>query len=282
MMDKVAVLLPVYAKDNADWFRLSLDSVLSQKRCCPTVYVGVDGPVGENIRTVLAYYADRPDVRIHSFPINRGLPSVLNRLIAIVLQEDFEFIARMDSDDISMPDRFHKQIDYMKKHPEIAVVGGSIQEFNATNDCVNIRHYPETNEEVIKYVCKASPCAHPATIIRRIVFERGITYDESHRKCQDLALWYDLLGAGFKINNVKDVVLKFRLSGDVFNRRSRIYAKDEFKIYCNGIHKLYGFFSWRYIYPLFRLIFRLMPVHFIQWLYNSKVRLIILQKNVQT
>lgn len=281
-MDKVAVLLPVYAKDNAEWFRLSLDSVLSQKGCRPIVYVGVDGPVGENIRTVLEHYADRPDVRIHSFPINRGLTAVLNNLIDVAVQSDVEFIARMDADDISLSDRFAKQVGYLQRHPEVMVIGGSIQEFNATNDCVNIRHYPETNDEVIKYICKASPCAHPATMIRRAIFDNGISYNENYRTSQDIALWYDVICAGYNIGNLNDVVLKFRLTDDIFKRRSWAYAKNEFKIYFNGIYRLYGFFSWRYIYPLFRLIFRLMPVRLIRWFYNSKVRLIILQKNVQT
>lgn len=271
-MEKIAVLLPVYAGDNAEWFRLSLDSVLSQKGCKPIIYVGVDGPVGANIRTVLTYYAERSDVRIYSFPINRGLPSILNRLIDIVCQEDFEFIARMDADDISMPDRFQNQIDYMKKHTEIAVVGGSIQEFNANKGCVNIRHYPETNEDVIKYICKASPCAHPATMMCRKIFDKGIRYNENYRTSQDIALWYDILCAGYKIGNLKDVVLRFRLADDVFKRRSRKKARNEFRIYCDGIHRLYGFFSWRYIYPLCRYIFRLLPMSVIQWFYNSKIR----------
>lgn len=188
-----------------------------------------------------------------------------------------EYIARMDADDISMPDRFALQVDYLRRHPDVAVVGGSIQEFNATNDCVSIRHYPETHEEVIGYVCKASPCAHPAVMMRRSIFENGISYDERFRTSQDLALWYDIVCEGLKINNMKEVVLRFRLDDGLFNRRSRAYARNEFKIYCNGIFRLYGFFSWRYVYPLSRYLFRLMPVNIIQRVYRSNIRQRILQ-----
>lgn len=277
-MEKVAVLLPVYAKDNAAWFKLSLESVLNQSQCEPIVHVGVDGPIGESIRLALSCYTDRPNVKIHSFPTNRGLPAVLNDLIDVTLQNDIEFIARMDADDISLGDRFIRQINYLRTHPDVGVVGGSIQEFDAMNDCVNIRQYPKMDDDIVKYICKASPCAHPTVMFRREIFDSGIRYNENYRTCQDVALWYDILGAGYKIDNLSDVVLKFRLADDIFKRRSRGYAKNEFRIYCSGIYRLYGAFSWRYIYPLSRYLFRLMPVRVIRWFYNSNVRLMVLQK----
>lgn len=134
------------------------------------------------------------------------------------------------------------------------------------------------NNDIVKYICKASPCAHPATMMRRAVFDKDIRYNENYRTCQDVALWYDVLCAGYKINNLNEVVLKFRLTDDMFKRRGRRYAKNEFKIYFNGIYKLYGVFSWRYIYPLSRYLFRLMPVRVIRWFYNNNLRLMVLQK----
>ena len=277
-MEKVAVLLPVYAGDKTEWFDLALNSVLNQEVCDSYVFVGVDGPLGEGLNGVLDNYRNDEHVRIYRYACNRGMTAVLNDLLEEVIKGDYGYIARMDADDISMPNRFALQVDYLRNHPDVAVVGGSIREFNATNDCVNIRHYPETNEEVIDYICRASPCAHPAVMMRRSIFESGISYNGKYRTSQDLALWYDIVCAGFKINNMRDVVLKFRMADDLFNRRSRAYARNEFKIYCNGIYRLYGFFSWRYVYPLFRYLFRLMPVKTIQRIYNSNIRQKILQK----
>lgn len=276
----ISVLMCVCRKDDPHYFHEAMRSVWTDQTLKPDEIVLVqDGSVGEELGGVIGFWEHKLDKKLKLIinDKNMGLTKSLNKGLRVVSEE---YIARMDADDISMPERFQRQVDYMQKHTDIAVVGGSIQEFNAANDCVNVRYYPEMNENVIKYICKASPCAHPATMIRREVFDKGIIYDENYRTSQDLALWYSILYAGLKINNMKEVVLKFRLADDIFNRRSRVYANNEFKIYCMGIRKLYGFFSWRYIYPLARLIFRLMPVHLIHRIYNSNIRQKILQTKI--
>lgn len=271
----VSVLMCTY-NEPLEWIDKAIESIRRQTFTNFEYIIVDDNPNRQELKTYLINKSKSDKLlKIVFNKENIGLTKSLNIGLGYCRGE---YIARMDSDDISMPNRFALQVDYLRNHPDVAVVGGSIREFNATNDCVNIRHYPETNEEAIGYICKASPCAHPAVMMRRSIFEGGISYNEKYRTSQDLALWYDLLCVGYKINNMKDVVLKFRLSDDIFNRRSRVYAKNEFKIYCNGIYRLYGFFSWRYVYPLFRYLFRLMPVNIIQWIYNSDIRKKILQK----
>ena len=171
-----------------------------------------------------------------------------------------------------MPSRFELQSTYLDTHPDIDIMGGSMQEFNDTNDCINVRHYPLTHEESSKYIVKASPLAHPSVMMRKKIFDGGLRYNEKYRTSQDIALWYDALLAGYHIANIDDIVLLFRQSGDVFKRRGRAKAWNEFKIYMIGIYRLKGLLTLNYIYPIARLIFRMMPDGIIKLIYQSKMR----------
>ena len=126
-MDKLAVILPIYKNDKVPYVRLSLDSILHQTyKGENKLIIGVDGPVGNDLAACLKEYEQKANVFIQWFPENRGLAIVLNDLLDICFKEGYEYIARMDADDISTPDRFEKQMAYLQIHPEIDVVGGAI------------------------------------------------------------------------------------------------------------------------------------------------------------
>ena len=193
--------------------------------------------------------------------LNKGIQAVTSDLIA-----------RMDSDDIAAPNRFELQEKYLEEHPEVDIVGGSMQEFDDEHECLNVRHYPLTHEEACKYIVKACPLAHPAVMMRKRMFDEGLKYDERYRMSQDIKLWYDAILAGYKIANLPDVCLYFRQQGDVFRRRSRVKAWNEFKIYMNGIYRMHGLFTLSYRYPIARYIFRNLPPSLVKKIYESKMR----------
>ena len=154
-----------------------------------------------------------------------------------------------------------------------------MQEFNAKNPCLNIRHYPLTHSNVLKSIYKASPLAHPTVMMRMSMFrEGGLHYDERFRTSQDIALWFDAICAGYKIGNLDRVTFKFRLAEDMFKRRSKAKAWNEFRIYMNGIQRVYGKLSPKYIYPISRLMFRLMPVKIVKLIYGSQLRRMVIEK----
>jgi hypothetical protein len=109
-------------------------------------------------------------------------------------------------------------------------------------------------------------------MMRREIFLHGLRYDERYRTSQDIALWFELICAGYRIANIPQTVLYFRLNDSLYSRRSRSKAWGEFRIYCNGIRRLHGIFTWRYIFPLGRLFSRLMPSPVVRWLYHSPIR----------
>ena len=208
-------------------------------------------------------------------PVNGGLTKALNVGLKHVTSD---LVARMDSDDIAAPNRFELQERFLEQHPEIDIVGGSMQEFDDEHECLNVRHYPLTHEEACKYIVKACPLAHPAVMMRKRMFDEGLKYDERYRMSQDIKLWYDAILAGYKMANLPDVCLYFRQQGDVFRRRSRVKACNEFKIYMNGIFRMHGLFTLAYRFPIARYIFRNLPPSLVKKIYESGMRKRVLEK----
>lgn len=275
----ISVLMSVYRSEKPANLLRALQSVWDDQTLKPSQIVLVkDGPLGEALDSVISAWIERlPHIMcVLTNDQNMGLTKSLNKGLKVVTGD---FIARMDSDDISMPRRFERQIEFLTNHPKIAVCGGWLQEFDEADSCLNIRHYPDNPTLIRKYICKASPLAHPTVMFRKSVFsDNGFVYNEKYRTSQDLALWFDILYAGLNISNLQEVTIRFRRDIDVFKRRSRKKAMNEFKIYMNGIYRLHGIFTWRYIYPISRLIFRYLPLPIIKNIYGSGIRKKILEK----
>lgn len=273
-MDKntISVLMSVYNSEKPAFLDESMKSIWSDQTVKPDEIILVeDGPLNSSLKQVIEKWngviGDKLNILINQQ--NLGLTKSLNKGLKLAKGN---YIARMDSDDISMPRRFQLQKEFLDSHPEVAIVGGSLQEFDSTDDNLGVRHYPKTNEDVLRYVYKASPLAHPTVMMRREIFDNGLRYDEKYRTSQDIALWFDALYAGYKIANLGEITIKFRRDGDVFKRRSRLKAKNELKIYMHGIRRLYGLVTWRYFYPIARYCFRMMPVSFVRYIYGSNLR----------
>lgn len=267
----ISVLMSVYKAETPEYLNRALQSVWDDQTMKPAKIVVIqDGQIGQELEAILSKWKTLLGEQLCLLvnEQNLGLTKSLNRGISVI---DTDLVARMDSDDISAPDRFEKQVEYLLKHPDVSIVGGSIQEFDSLHENLGVRTYPLTHEDALCYIHKASPLAHPSVMMRREIFDK-IRYNEKYRMSQDIALWYDAICAGYKIGNIAEIVLYFRKAGDVFKRRAKAKAWNEFKIYMNGIYRLHGLWTSKYIYPIARLCFRLMPVFVVKWVYGSSVR----------
>lgn len=271
--------MSVYKNEKAEYLNEALESIWTNQTRKPQQIVLVeDGPLPQELRDVINRWKDNLGDTFQTIQNkqNLGLTKSLNEGLQII---NTDLVARMDTDDVSMPERFAMQERYLNEHPDIDIVGGYMQEFNAKNPCLNIRHYPLTHSNVLKSIYKASPLAHPTVMMRMSMFrEGGLHYDERFRTSQDIALWFDAICAGYKIGNLDRVTFKFRLAEDMFKRRSKAKAWNEFRIYMNGIQRVYGKLSPKYIYPISRLMFRLMPVKIVKLIYGSQLRRMVIEK----
>lgn len=106
-------------------------------------------------------------------PQNRGLACVLNDLIAIAHVQGFDYLARMDADDVMLSSRLQKQMSYMESHKDIDVVGGAIEEMDKQSiSRGKTIIYPLTHQECVNFFEKRNPLAHPAVLFRYSFFEK--------------------------------------------------------------------------------------------------------------
>ena len=228
------MILPVYKNDKVKYLNLAVESILYQTYKNIKLYIGVDGPVGDDLRESLALLERQECICIVWFAENRGLACVLNDLLDICFKEGYEYIARMDADDISKTDRLEKQMAYLEAHPEIDVVGGAINEIDEERKYRNKTIiYPEGPEECRAFFSKRNPHAHPAVLFRKSFFDKlnGKKYRPEYRQNQDTMLWYDGMMAGTQHANIPDVVLNFRMTNEMFKKRRNgwEFAKKQFK-----------------------------------------------------
>lgn len=280
-MTTISVLMSVYKSEKGPLLERALQSVWDdQTRKPDQIVLVVDGPVPEELELIVdslqltVNASGTATMTVVKLPVNGGLTKALNVGLQHVTSD---LVARMDSDDIAAPNRLELQERFLEEHPEIDIVGGSMQEFDDEHECLNVRHYPQTHEEACKYIVKACPLAHPAVMMRKRMFDEGLKYDERYRMSQDIKLWYDAILAGYKMANLPDVCLYFRQQGDVFRRRSRVKAWNEFKIYMNGIYRMHGLFTLAYRYPIARYIFRNLPPSMVKRIYESGMRKRVLE-----
>lgn len=274
-MESITVIMAVYKAERADHLYNAIESVTIAQTYKPQQLILVeDGPITRSLRAVINYWQRRLGERLLVLKNreNIGLTKSLNRAIT---RAKGSLIARMDSDDVSLPDRFERQVRYLQNHPDIAIVGGAIEEFSEQSAKAEVRQYPISHDKIVAAIHRYSPMAHPTVMMRRKIFTCGVRYDERWRTSQDIALWFEAIDRGWKLANINDVVLKFRCDENIYRRRSTSKAWTEMKIYCHGIHALYGIASWRYLYPLCRFCMRLLPPPIIRLLYHSPIRTIV-------
>lgn len=267
--DVCAVLLCVYKGDDPLHFKSALDSVLDcqSDSLIIRVYLCIDGPLNSPLSAMVESVKDRV-YRVVRNELNVGLAQSLNTLIEALSGE--RYVARMDADDICLPNRFKDQIGFMKENPHISVVGGAMIEV-LSDGFEQIRIYPKGADECRAYLTKGSPLAHPTVMFRGELFSQGSRYPLVHQN-EDIALWFQLVAMGHQIGNVQEPVLKFRLSEAALSRRGREKAFKEYAVYRDGLLKI-GMSRRHLFFPLVRLAFRvLLPKGLIQVFYRSSVR----------
>lgn len=159
----------------------------------------------------------------------------LNKGISIASSN---IIARMDGDDIALPNRLELQYKLINSSPNIAVVGSNIIIMDKDENEMSIRGYPDTDEKLKRCLFKYSPFAHPVVMFRKNMFEEVGGYDPKYLSTEDLDLWFKL-GSKYKFASIKKPLLKYRISE---TSSSHSMLKDleilVFKVRFNAIVKL--------------------------------------------
>ena len=198
----VSILMPVYK--TALYLREAMDSILSQTFSDFELIV-LNDCSPDNSEEILDTYEDPRIVRYRG-ERNVGLSNILNVGLGMARGT---YIARMDSDDLSLPDRLQVQVDYLETHPEIDLVSVGMQLFGAKEE-VWVR---EENPEKVKIIALYhSPILHASSMWRRLRFEEnGLRFRQEMVPSEDYDLWTRALVKGLKLVNLRKVLYKYRI-----------------------------------------------------------------------
>lgn len=218
MVFRISVLMSVYNKERASFLDLSLQSIVNQTFLPSEIVLIKDGPLTKELDEVIDSYIRNFPLLFKIIPLNKnvGLGEALN----IGLKEcSFEFVARMDSDDICYPQRFEKQLAIFKEDGSIDLVGSWIDEFIETPDNVlSQRKVPETHSEILSFAKLRSPYNHPTVMFKKSMVESVGGY-LPFGTFEDYHLWSRVLMAGYNTYNIQQSLLLFRSSSDMSKRR---------------------------------------------------------------
>ncbi len=218
-MAKFSVLMSVYRNDKPEFVRRAVESVTTEQTYKPDeVVLVVDGPVPEGLSSLIKGYENAPNsiFNVIWLPENKGLGNALRVGVEAARNE---IIARMDSDDVSAPDRFEKQILYMEQHPDCDLLGGQISEFiNEESNIVGRRIVPCKHEEILMWLKGRCPFNHVSvTALRSRVIAVG-NYLDWHFN-EDYYLWIRMAEAGYRFSNLPDTLVNVRVGVDMYRRR---------------------------------------------------------------
>lgn len=223
-----SVIISVYKNDIPDFVRLALDSILIEQILKPNEIVLVrDGQVSEELdRLIDEYDARYPELfNIIRLNQNCGLGLALKKGVE---SAKYNIIARMDSDDISLPNRFFLQLQYLERHQDVDIVGGQMSEFIGTPDnIVSKRIVPCSNDDIYDYMKGRCAFNHVTVMFRKNAVLKAGNYLDWFWN-EDYYLWVRMAKEQCRFANLPEILVNVRSGSNQYARRGgRRYYESE-------------------------------------------------------
>lgn len=216
-MEPYSVLMSVYEKEKAAYFRESIESMLHQTAPADEFVIVCDGPLTKELDAVLKEMDERhPGLfQIVRLKENRGLGRALRQGVECCRHE---LIARMDSDDVSVLDRCEKQLRVFAER-DVDLVGGIVEEFADDSAHPGARRsVPQTDAAIKAFARRRNPFNHPTMMLRR----SSVLAAGNYRDCEgfeDYFLWARMLLCGMHGYNIQETLVRMRVSEGMYRRR---------------------------------------------------------------
>lgn len=217
-LSEYSVLMSVYMNDKPEYVKMAVDSMLNQTVSPEQFVIVVDGLISDVLESVIRTYEDTAQsiftiVRLEQ---NGGLGNALNQGMKVCRNE---LVARMDADDISMPDRCEKQVKRFQENPSLCILGGQIEEFiDNPSNIESVRVTPTDFEGILRFAKRRSPFNHVSVMYRKSVIDKLGGYGTFKRK-EDLELFIRAVYEGYYSENLSDVLVKVRVGEGAMGRR---------------------------------------------------------------
>lgn len=217
MRPKFSVCMSVYHGDVATYFQDALNSVFNQTLLPDEMVLVVDGPVGDDIGSVIKEYECRGETfRVVRLEKNSG--HAIARQTGLEAAKH-EYVAIMDSDDIAVENRFEKQMAFVEAHPEVDALGGQIDEFiGEPSNVVGTRIVPLTDDEIKTYLKSRCPMNLVTMMLKKEAVQKAGGYIDWYCE-EDYYLWVRMTEQGMKFANLPDNLVNVRVGDEMYQRR---------------------------------------------------------------
>ncbi|WP_247000828.1 glycosyltransferase [Halosolutus gelatinilyticus] len=229
MSPAFSVLMPVYAGDDPSHLEAALRSVVDQSVRPDEIVIVEDGPLTDALSDVLDSYERAQGDHFSRYRLRENV-GIGNALRVGVRRCEHELVARMDADDISVPDRFERQLAVFERRPDVDVVGGYIAEFDDDpDDCFACRIVPTNHTSIAARARFRNPMNHITVMARRrAILEAGNYRD--FLGMEDYDLWVRMLSNEATFANVPSVLAKARIDRDYGQRGGLSVTKAEVRL----------------------------------------------------
>lgn len=222
---RISVIMGIY--NCAPTLAEALDSLLAQTYQEFKVIMCDDGSI-DDTREIAKRYVDKYPSQfiLIKNEKNMGLNYTLNHCLEYA---DTEYIARMDGDDLSLPERFEKEINFLDNHPEYAIVSGPMIYFDEYGE---FRRGKSGGEVTRMHFIKGTPFCHAPCMVRKEAYDKvgGYTVDPKLLRVEDYHLWFKMYAVGYKGYNLGEPLYKMRDDRNAVNRRNWSNRVNEFHV----------------------------------------------------
>ncbi len=213
---KYSVLMSVYFRENPEYLRSSILTMISQSVPPDEIIIVKDGPLTDKLLNVLDEFENNNSINVISLEENVGLGKALN--IGLNKCRN-DLVARMDTDDISLKDRCEKQLECFFNNEKLSVIGTVVAEFiDSPDNIVAYKNVRKTNNEIKKHMKYRNPMNHPSVMFKKKDVEKAGGYQHFLLN-EDYYLWIRMMQCGFEFKNIDEPLVKMRITNETYLRR---------------------------------------------------------------
>lgn len=260
-----SVLISLYNKEKPENLEQCLESIYQQTLHADEIVLVLDGPVDQSLKDVVNKWAALLPLIIIPLEKNVGLGNALN---AGLQHCKHNIVARMDTDDICLRDRFEKQIAYMEANPEVALSGAAVIEFDEHGK-ERLKRLPLSNNDIRHFAGMKNPFNHMCVVFRKDKVIAAGSY-QHHLFMEDYNLWLRMMSQGYTVANLHEILMRVRAGSDMVDkRRGWVYIKSEIQLYRLKMKLKQTGFVQGTLYFLIRTMTRIMPVKVMRLIYEK-------------
>jgi len=258
--DGFSLLISIYKNESAEYFSLCLQSLCEQTLPPNEIVLVLDGPIEAELKKVIEHFNEKLNINMVGYTENKGLGFALNFGLE---RCQYELVARMDADDICLPERFEKQVAFMQANASVDICGGYAQNIDENGDEKSLRKMPTETSEITRLIWSC-PIIHPSVMFRKSKILSIGNYDvNTPYRQDDYELWIRAVRAGLIIANIDEALIKYRVYNHSKNNLN--VACNRFKIGFSAIKEFDDRFI-AYMSLLFPIACLILPRKVVVWL----------------